>query len=222
MSEKLRIRSSAISEVVRFPVLNHIILGGAPFFRDIFEKSASKVTIVKSFSPAYRHIISSSQSISPTELTWRQSVKLSGSKWVIRNDMFWSNSNRISDILQVTFMLLRRIIKAGKNVIVRKFGEVCNYFVIGHSFRQPSQNIINGYPGVSDTRFPKTLGGVDCDNVAKSIHDDKIFYDATKIEKIKLPRLHKDKFFMTEKVRGNFFLKKTMKSMQIQNICTVF
>ena len=170
MLEALSLMRSAISKVVRFPVHNHTILGGAPLRADMSKKSASKVTIVKSFCLAYCHITGSSQSFRPTDRTWRQSAKLSGSNRIIRNEMFWSNSNFISNVLQATFSL-RCESKTGKNILPCQFREVGKNIIVAHIFRQPSKHIVNRDSGVSNTWLTKTLLRINSDNVVKIVHN---------------------------------------------------
>ena len=211
MTEKLSIRSSAISEVVRFPVLIHTILGGAPFICDSLEKSASNVTTVKPFSAAYRHITSSSQSASPTVLTCRQPAKTEGSRRVMRKEMFWSKSKRMSGELQVAFLLLGCKIKTGENITARQFGEVGHDFVKGHSLGEPSKYVVNGYSGIPDARFPKPFGGVYFDSGIAGIHSDKNFDDGAKVVKIKsCPRKKAINFGDTDifPCGGSFFSKR--------------
>ena len=90
---------SAISTVVRFPVRSHTTFGGNPLSVAMSKKSESKVTIVKPFCFANCHISLSFRSFSPTDRTWQQLAKLSGSKRMIRNEMFWSNSNFMLSVL---------------------------------------------------------------------------------------------------------------------------
>ena len=90
---------SAISDVLMFPVRNQITLGGKPRSTDISKKSESKVTIVKPFCLANRHISKSLLSCKPTERTCLQSEKLSGKNRKMRYEIFWSNSRFMSDVL---------------------------------------------------------------------------------------------------------------------------
>ena len=161
---------SAISEVVKFPVRNQIILGGNPLSTDISKKSASNVTTVKSYCLANCHIFESLQSFRPTDRTWRQSEKLSGSKRKTRNDIFWPNSNFILNILQRAFSLSSKS-KACKNILPSQFRKIGKNIVVGHTGRQPPKYVINRYSSFSNTRFPKTFFGIDSDSVIKNIHN---------------------------------------------------
>lgn len=171
MFEKFKIRRSASSDVDVFPQRNQITLGGQPRKTDMSKKSESKVTIVKSFCLANSHIPESVQLSNPTELTCRQSEKLSGNNCRIRYEIFWSNSNFISHILQNT-LPFRGKRKASQNVLLGQFGKIRKNFIVGHSRRQPFQNIINGNTSISYTRLPKTFFGIDANNVVKGVHSD--------------------------------------------------
>ena len=171
MFEKLSIISSAISEVVRFPVRSQIILGGEPCSMDKSKKSASKVTTVKPFSLAYCHISTSLRLCNPTERTCRQSEKLSGKERKIRNEIFWSNSNLISDVLQITFSFGSES-KAGKNIPTGQFRKIGKNLIVSHVCRQPAQHIVNGDAGISYTGLPKTLFGINADNIVKNSHNN--------------------------------------------------
>jgi len=174
MVEKLSKIRSATSEVVRFPVRSHTIFGGNPLSMAISKKSASKVTIVKPFCLAKNHISTSWQLIRPTEDRWRQSEKLSGKNRRTRYEMFWSNSNFISGILQSTFSL-RCKCKTGENILLSQFGEICKYFVVGHACRQPAQYVVNGDTSISDTRFSKSFLRIYSDDIVKISHNNLRF-----------------------------------------------
>ncbi len=169
ISEALSRRRSAILAVGRFPVRSQTILGGNPKSSDRSKKSASKVTIVKPFCWANRHISVSVQLSRPTCRTWRQSAKPAGNRRRIRNEIFWSNSSFISGLLQGSLPLCGKG-KAGKNILPREFGEVGKNLVVGHAFRKPFQHVVNRNAGFSHTRLPETLFGTDCDNIVKTGH----------------------------------------------------
>jgi len=164
---------SANSEVDRLPVRNQIILGGNPLRVDMSVKSESKVTTAKPLSLANCHITESLQSFRPTDRTWQQSEKLSGSKRIMRNEMFWSNSNFMSGRLQSSFTL-RCKSKAGKNIVTGKFREVGKNFIVCHTSRQPTQHIVNSNAGFPNTRFAETLFGIDCDNIIIKFHNNRL------------------------------------------------
>lgn len=46
------------------------------------------------------------------------------------------------------------------NIIYSQLGEVCDNFFKTHSGSQPSQNIIDGYSGISYARFAKPFIGI--------------------------------------------------------------
>ena len=171
MIEELSIIRSAISGVVRFPVRSHTIFGGNPFSMAISKKSASKVTNVNPFCLAKSHISTSLQLRRPTERRWQQLEKFSGNNRKIRYEMFWSNNNFISNILQSSFSL-RCKCKAGKNILHGQLWKIRKYFAVGHACRQPSQYIVNGNSSLSDTRFSKAFLRINSDNIVIISHNN--------------------------------------------------
>ncbi len=55
-------------------------------------------------------------------------------------------------------------------VFICKFRKVGKDFIMGHSGGQPSQNIKNGNPRVSDTGFAKSLVWVSLNNISVINH----------------------------------------------------
>ena len=76
----------------------------------------------------------------------------------IRNEIFWSNSNFTSGILQTTFSFGSKS-KTSKNILPCQFGKIGNNFIVGHARRQPTQHIINGNTRIPYARFSKTFFG---------------------------------------------------------------
>jgi len=165
------------------PVRNQIIFGGCPLRETISKKSASKVTMVKPFSLAKFHILLSWQPFSPTFETCLHSAKLSGSQRIMRNEIFWSNSNFISYHLQITFTLCGKS-KTCENVPSRQFGKINENFIVGHTCRQPSKHIVYCDAGFSYARLAETLLWIDSNNIGIFGHNHfefKLQFETAKI-----------------------------------------
>jgi hypothetical protein len=71
--------------------------------------------------------------------------------------------------------------KTGFDILNGQLREVPDDFLVVHACSQPSQYIINGYPGISDTWFSKTFVRIPCNDISIFNHGINDLIDKDKI-----------------------------------------